>query len=66
MIAKKEIYCGRSLMAIILMNGALSRQLDSTVNLIHKSLFEKEEITVYTFSASFIMRSPEKEGSTTK
>ena len=66
MIAKKEIYCGRSLMAMILKNGALSRQLDSTVNSILKSLFEKEEITVYTFSASSIMRSQEKEGSTTK
>lgn len=53
-------------MAMILKNGALSRQLDSTVNSILKSLFEKEEITVYTFSASSIMRSQEKEGSTTK
>ena len=62
MIAKKEIYYGLLPMAINWMNGALSRPLGNTVNLILKLLLGKETMEACIFNVSSMTRSLGREG----
>ena len=66
MTAKKEIYYGSLPMVINWMNGALSRLLGNTVNLILKLLLEKETMEACISSVFSMTRSLEREGQTTK